>query len=432
MKSLKIGLVGLGTVGTGVTHILIHNKDIIEKRIGCPVEIKKICVKDLKKKREIDISGDMLTTDPQDLIDDPEIDVIVEVVGGIDFAKSIIEAAFKNGKHVVSANKDLISQYGKDLFELAKQNHCHFLFEASVAGGIPILRPLQYALTADHIQKIGGIINGSTNYILTRMEKDGLTLEEVLKEASELGFLEADPSSDLDGYDAARKCAILATIGFHSPVLFEDVYCEDIRRLSLRDMECAKFLGYSIKLLAVTEDTDEGIVARVHPALIPLNHPLAAVNYELNAVYVVGDMLGETMYYGKGAGSLPTGSAVVSDIVTVGRKMRKHNEPEPAYDFYEKKKILPVDQLEFPYYIRVIVGDDENAMSNIIRSLEYYRISIYSVNQWQIKHEGKIRHEYVFITNPSREIDCQRALEEIEVLPTTIELANAIKIERGL
>lgn len=432
MNSLQVGIIGFGTVGSGTVDILTTNKTLIERQLGSSITIKKICVKDLNKTRTVKVEGDKLTTNTEDILLDPEIDIIVEVMGGIDESKGIIESAFKKGKHVVSANKDLIALYGKELSELAKQNNCHFFYEAAVAGGIPILRSLQFSLAGNNIQKIGGIINGSTNYILTRMEIEQLSLDTIIEDAKELGYLEADPSADLDGLDAARKCAILASIGFHSLVTSNQVYVSGIRNISLEDIEYAKQLGYKIKLLAIAENKENGIVARVHPALLPIDHPLASVSYEFNAVYVVGDKVGETMFYGRGAGALPTGSAVVNDVLSIASNIISSKTPEYAYNFFEQKKIIPIQQLSFSYYIRLMVESEENSISEIMRSLEYYHISIYSFNQWQREIDGKKYDDYVIVTNECRELDFERALEEIEVLPSVIQPVRAIRIERGL
>lgn len=433
MKSINIGIIGFGTVGSGTAKVLTGNKDIIEKKTGCPVSIKTVCVKDINKTRDFTVEGSTMTDNTEDILRDPEIDIVVEVMGGIDRSKKVIEEAFKRGKHVVSANKDLIAVHGKELTELARQNNCHFFYEAAVAGGIPILRSLQYALTGNRIQKIGGIINGSTNYILTRTEVEKLSLESIIEDAKSLGYLEADPSADLDGLDAARKCAILASIGFNSLVTFKQVYVSGIRKIELEDIEYANRLGYSIKLLAVAENREDGIVARVHPALIPLNHPLASVQYAFNAVYVIGDMLGETMFYGKGAGDLPTGSAVANDIINICRSIVNDSKPEYAYDLFENKKVIPIEKQYFQYYVRLKVERNKNAVTNFVRTFEYYNIPIYSINQWEKEDEdGNKYDEYIVITNKCRELDFERAIEEINMLSNLMDEAKAIRIERGL
>ena len=432
MRSIQIGIIGFGTVGSGTAQVLTMNKEIIEKKTGCPVSIKTVCVRDLTKTRKFSVEGCTMTDNAEDILRDPEIDIVVEVMGGIEKAKYIIEEAFKDGKHVVSANKDLIAVYGKELTELARQNNCHFFYEAAVAGGIPILRSLQFALTGNHIKKIGGIINGSTNYILTRTEVEKLSLDTIIEDAKSLGYLEADPSADLDGLDAARKCAILASIGFNNQVTLNQVYVSGIRKIELEDIEYANKLGYRIKLLAIAEDREDGIVARVHPALIPLNHPLASVQYEFNAVYAIGDMVGETMFYGRGAGDRPTGSAVANDIINICKNIVQDSKPEYAYDLFNNKDVIPIEKQYFQYYVRLKVQRDRNNVSSFVRSLEYYNIPIYSINQWEKENDGRKIDEYIVITNECRELDFERAMEEIASLPNVIDEAQVIRIERGL
>lgn len=430
MKELNIGIIGFGTVGTGTIEIITTNSEMIEKTLGFPINIKKICVKSMDKTRTIEVSTDILTTDVEDIILDKDIDIVVEVMGGIERSKDVIERALKSKKHVVTANKDLISLYGKELTDLAVENNCHLLYEASVAGGIPILNSLQFSLSANHIKKISGIINGSTNYILTRMEVEKLSLERIIDDAMRLGFLEADPSADLDGYDASRKCAILASVGFHSLVTSDQVYISGIRNIALEDIEYAKQFGYKIKLLAVAQDLGDSVVARVHPALIPLSHPLSSVKYEFNAVYVDCDMLGETMFYGRGAGSLPTGSAVVGDIIKIGEYLRDNGAVRPGYNLYRGKKIMPMDDMIFSYYLRVNIGGIDESVVDVIKILEKNGVSMSNLNKRE-KHQIE-QNEYVIITNECREADFQRAYSEISKLENVLDTPNMIRIERGM
>lgn len=432
MKTIHIGIIGFGTVGSGTARVLTENRDMIETKIGCPVSIKTICVKDMTKTRNFTVEGSTLTDNAEVILRDPEIDIVVEVMGGIERSKKVIEEAFRRGKHIVSANKDLIALYGQELTEMARKNNCHFFYEAAVAGGIPILRSLQYALTGNKIKKIGGIINGSTNYILTRTEVEKLPLESIIEDAKSLGYLESDPSADLDGLDAGRKCAILASIGFNSLVTFNQVYVSGIRKIELEDIEYADKMGYSIKLLAVAENREEGIVARVHPALIPKEHPLASVQYAYNAVYVIGDMVGETMFYGKGAGDLPTGSAVANDIINICKNIVNDSKPEYAYDIFEEKAIIPIEKQKFQYYVRLKVEWNKKVVSDFIRTFEYYNIPIYSINQWEKEKDGNKYDEYIVITNKCRELDFNRAVEEINMISDIVEDIKSIRIERGL
>lgn len=435
MKTLQIGILGLGTVGSSTVQILTCNRELVERQLGATTQISKICVRDTGKTRTVDTSNSILTSRPEDILLDPKIDIVVEVMGGIEKSKEIIEAAFKNGKHVVSANKDLIALYGKELSELAKQNNCHFFFEAAVAGGIPILRTLQSSLTGNHINKISGIVNGSTNYILTRMEIENLSLESIIEDAKALGYLEADPSADLDGLDAARKCAILASLGFHNLVKSNQVYVSGIRNISLEDIKQANKLGYKIKLLAIAENKKDGIVARVHPVLISQDHPLAGVQYEFNAVYVDGDYLGQTMYYGRGAGGNPTGSAVVGDIIALGRQVLAQTRPDLDYASMGDKAIIDIEDLDFSYYMRLETDLKEDQLADLLSKRDIKIRSIENVNLNEETSDTKKlekpadKNEFVIITERVREKDFKKAIEELEKTSNSI---TVIRIEEDI
>lgn len=435
MKTLQIGIFGLGTVGSSTVQILTCNRELVERQLGATTQISKICVRDTGKTRTVDTSNSILTSRPEDILLDPKIDIVVEVMGGIEKSKEIIEAAFKNGKHVVSANKDLIALYGKELSELAKQNNCHFFFEAAVAGGIPILRTLQSSLTGNHINKISGIVNGSTNYILTRMEIENLSLESIIEDAKALGYLEADPSADLDGLDAARKCAILASLGFHNLVKSNQVYVSGIRNISLEDIKQANKLGYKIKLLAIAENKKDGIVARVHPVLISQDHPLAGVQYEFNAVYVDGDYLGQTMYYGRGAGGNPTGSAVVGDIIALGRQVLAQTRPDLDYASMGDKAIIDIEDLDFSYYMRLETDLKEDQLADLlskrdikIRSIENLNLNEETSDTKKLEKPAD-KNEFVIITERVREKDFKKAIEELEKTSNSI---TVIRIEEDI
>lgn len=386
MEFINVGLFGLGTVGSGIVEILSKNGEIISREIGKKIKLKKICVKDINKNRNLELDKSILTSNPDDIINDKEIDIVIEVIGGIDNAKKIIEKSINNGKHIVSANKDLFALHGDEITSLAKTHKVHLLFEAAVAGGIPILKALQNNLYGNNITNISGIVNGSTNYILTRMDIENLDLQDVVEEAKKLGFLEADPSADLEGFDAARKCAILATIGFNNLVTTNDVYTCGITDISLEDIKTARNMGYKIKLLATAENRENGVVAKVHPALLKNNHALASVDYELNSVYVEGDMVGETMFYGKGAGSLPTGSAVIGDLVSISKKITENIRPDYSYKIYNNKPILDINQLSFSYFFRLNIKEnipEENEIKDILIDLGLKIDMINKINQNQ-------------------------------------------------
>ena len=320
MKKVRIALLGLGTVGGGVYKLLEMRKDEMPERAGVEIEIAKILVRNVEKAaKKADRS--LLTTDWQEIIGDDSISLIIEVMGGLEPAGTYIMEALKAGRHVVSANKDLIAARGGELLKTAAEHHCDFLFEASVAGGIPILRPLRQCLMGNEITDVMGIVNGTTNFILTKMTDEGMEFSDALAVAQELGYAEADPTADVEGHDAGRKMAIMASIAFHSRVTFADVYTEGISRISAKDIKYARELGCDIKLLGVARNTEDGIEVRVHPMLIPSSHPLASVKDAYNAVFVHGDAVDDTMFYGRGAGEMPTASAVVGDVIDVLRNM---------------------------------------------------------------------------------------------------------------
>jgi homoserine dehydrogenase len=319
--SIGVGLLGLGTIGSGVVKLLRENGSQIEQRLGKRVEIKKILERDPQKAVSLEIPSEMLADNIEDLLDDPEIQIIIELLGGIEPGRTYISDALLRGKHVVTANKDLIAAHGKDLFEAASKGKADLYFEASVGGGIPVLHALKENLTANKIEEVIGIVNGTTNYILTRMTDDQVEFSSVLKAAQEAGYAEADPTSDIEGYDAARKIAILASIAFNTRVTPQDVFVEGITKITPEDINYARELGYVIKLLAIAKDMNGEIEVRVHPAFLPMGHPLAAVQGVFNAVYIYGNAVGETMFYGQGAGQMPTASAVVGDVMEIIRNL---------------------------------------------------------------------------------------------------------------
>ena len=322
MKAISIGLLGLGTVGSGVVKIIENHQDKLMHQVGCPVKVKKILVKSLDKERPIEVDPSVLTTDANDVIFDPEIDVVIEVMGGVEQTRKYILQALENKKHVVTANKDLMAVYGSELLKVASENGCDLFFEASVAGGIPILRSIVDGLASDRITKMMGIVNGTTNFILTKMSKNGSAYEEVLKEAQELGFAEADPTSDVEGLDAARKMTILATLGFSMKIDLDDVSVQGITTITEEDLQYGKQLGYTMKLIGIAQEDEGKVEVSVQPTFLSDSHPLASVQNEYNAVYVYGEAVGETMFYGPGAGSLPTATSIVSDLVVVMKNMR--------------------------------------------------------------------------------------------------------------
>ena len=352
----KIALLGMGTVGGGVYEIIEKQKEEMPFKIGAALEVVKVLVRN-KAKYADRIPAEKLTDVWEDVIGDDSIDIVVEVMGGIEPARTYIKAALEKGKHVVTANKDLMAMHGHELLELAGEHHCDLLFEAAVAGGIPIIRPLKQCLAGNNITEIMGIINGTTNFNLTKMKEDGMDFGEALQLATDLGYAEADPTADIEGYDAGRKLAIMASIAFHTSVTFDDVFTEGITKITAKDMRYAKEMGCSIKLLGIAKNTETGIEVKVHPTMIPENHPLAAVNDSFNAVFVHGDAVDDAMFYGRGAGALPTGSAVVGDIMDVARNMLFHCNGRIGCSCYKNLPIKQIGDTTSRYYIRMRLED---------------------------------------------------------------------------
>ena len=425
MKEVSIALLGCGTVGKGVVDLLTMNGPSIEEQLNTKINIKRILIRDLQKYEKMELPETIqLTTDFADIINDDEIEIVVEVMGSADFAKDCIEQCFKKGKSVVSANKDLIADYGIPLLKLSKENNVDFQFEASVAGGIPIVRPMYSSLNSNRIEEIIGIMNGTTNYILSNMTETGMSYEDALKGAQEKGYAEADPTNDVSGYDAARKIAILATLGFHSAVTFNDVNVEGIEKIAQEDIQHATAMGYVIKLLAIARQDRDGITLNVHPSFIRKGHPLANVGGAYNAVYVRGNCVGDIMMYGQGAGSLPTASAVVSDVMNV--ILHCNINITGSRDFvWHEAKLKPQADICAPYYIRMIVNNAPGVLAGVSRLLADYNISIRSLIQ---KDETTEIAEIVILIDKSPAGLVEEALRRIESLPSVRKVANAIRV----
>lgn len=425
-KVIKVGLLGMGTVGRGVYRIITDRTELIERRIGAQVEIKKVMVRDVQKNRGLDVPPHLLTSDINDIINDDEINIVVELIGGIEPALEYVKQALQKGKSVVTANKDMVAVHGKELFAIACENKCDLFFEASVAGGIPIIRTLKQSLAANQIEQVFGIINGTTNYMLTKMTQEGSDFDEVLKEAQAKGYAEADPTADVEGYDAARKIAILSSIAFNTRVTLDQVHVEGITKITTDDIAYAKELGYVIKLLGITKDTEEGIEVRVHPTFIAQNHPLASVNDAYNAVFVRGDAVGDTMFYGQGAGEMPTASAVVADIMDASRDMVHNTQGIIGCTCYDNKPIKPIGQSASRYYIRTKVADSPGVLASIALVFGNKNVSLASVIQ---KDGEESVAELVLITHYTKEENVQDALCDIRQLSCVKEIANVIRVE---
>jgi len=426
---VRIGIMGLGTVGSGVFEIMVKNSEQLTRRAGGPVEIKRVLVRDIRKSRRVPVAPEWLTTDASELLDDPEIDIIVELIGcpggSVEPARSYIAEALKRGKHVVTANKEVLAKHGRELLELARERRVGLYYEAAVAGGIPIIKSIKECLVANQIQALMGIINGTTNYMLTKMAHEGGRFEEVLKEAQEMGYAEADPTSDVEGNDAAYKLAILASLAFETDVAVEEVYCEGITRVTPEDMAYADELGYVIKLLAIAKAHEDAIEARVHPTMVPKDHPLAAVNDVFNAIFVQGDAVGELMFYGRGAGKLPTGSAVVADIVEAAQNIRRGVNGWLARGAGSKRILSPLEIVS-SYYVHTKVVDSPGVLAQIAQAFGDNGVSIGSVIQ---KGERQDPVSLVFVTHKVLERNMQAALKRIAALPAVRSVANVIRVE---
>lgn len=424
---INVGLLGCGTVGSGVVKLLNQNANTIAKRTGNEIVLKRILEKDTDKCLQLGADASMIASDINEIVNDDEIDVVVELIGGIEPAFSFIIQAMKNGKHVVSANKDLIAVKGNELFSTARENNVDFYFEASVAGGIPIISPLKQSLAGNEIKEVIGILNGTTNYILTKMSREGQEFDQVLAQAQELGYAEADPTADICGLDAARKIAILASIAFNSRVTFDDVYVEGITSITPADIRYAAELGYVIKLLAITKQDKQGkIQARVHPAFLPADHPLAGVNDVFNAVFVNGDAVGEIMHYGRGAGMMPTASAVVGDIIEITRNIMHNISIRVGCTCYENKTILGINELSAKFYIRMTVKDRPGVLAGIAGVFGSNNVSIDSVVQKATDCE---KAELVLITHKVQEQDLRDSLTVLKGMSIVAEINNVIRLE---
>jgi homoserine dehydrogenase len=427
-KTIVLGILGCGVVGSGTIRTLQQNASLIERQLGARFEVRRVCVRDLAKPRDVDLPQSLFTTDAAAVLDDPEIDVVAELIGGIRPAGDYILRALQNGKHVVTANKELIAKAGHQLLLAAAERNLDFHFEGSVAGGIPIIRAMKVSLAANEIEEVMGIVNGTTNYILTQMAQHGMGFDEALAEAQQKGYAEADPTDDVDGFDAAYKLAILTSIGFQSRVSLEYVYHEGIRRISDRDIAYAADLGYAIKLLAIARRRDDCIELRVHPAMLPVAHPLSAVNDVFNAVYVRGNAVGDVMFYGRGAGAMPTGSSVAADLMEVARGIVFGGSGRIACTCFHERRALPIEEVESRYYVRIRTDDRPGVFAKIAGAFGDHGVSLESVIQRQGDGEEA---EIVWVTHITREGNLRDALKAIDALPVVRDIGNWIRVEGG-
>jgi homoserine dehydrogenase len=424
MKTLKVGLLGAGVVGSQIARLLIANKSDLASRAGANLELVSIAVKDSKLKRD-GIPAALLTTDAKSIVNDPQIDLVIEVIGGIDPAKELILTALKNGKSVVTANKALLAKHGAELYAAADKANVDLYYEAAVAGAIPILRPLRESLVGDHVIRVMGIVNGTTNYILTKMDENGAAFADALKEAQALGFAESDPTADIEGFDAAAKAAILAGLAFHSRVTDNDVYREGISKITAADVKVAKAMEMVIKLLAIAELTPEGAVSvRVHPALISRTHPLASVRDSFNAVFVEAESAGQMMFYGKGAGGAPTASAILGDLVAVARH-KVNGGIGPKESDYADLKIAQIGQTKTRYLIRLNVADKPGVLESVAHVFASHQVSIQTVRQTGAGDKA----ELIVMTHSSNESSLSATVKDLKNLPVVTDVASVLRVE---
>ncbi|MEE9331887.1 MAG: homoserine dehydrogenase [Methylophilaceae bacterium] len=420
MKQLKVGIVGLGTVGGGTYTVLTRNAEEISRRTGVSINVAQVADKNTDRAKALVTSNVSITDDAFSLVSNPDIDVVVELIGGYTIAKDLILKAIENGKHVVTANKALIAVHGNEIFSAAQKKGVMVAYEAAVAGGIPIIKALREGLGANRIEWIAGIINGTTNFILTEMREKGLAYQDVIGEAQRLGYAEADPTFDVEGVDAAHKLAIMASIAFGMPLKFDEAYTEGITKLEQADIKYAEELGYTVKLLGITKRTDKGVELRVHPTLIPEKRLVANVDGAMNAVLVQGDAVGPTLYYGAGAGAEPTASAVVADLLDVARSIgttEMQRAPALGYqpDQVRDLDVLPIEAVESAYYLRVRASDKPGAIAEVTRILGDRSISIDAMIQKE-PAAGKAEADVVILTHATIEKNMNAAITEMETL----------------
>ncbi|NIA08299.1 MAG: homoserine dehydrogenase [Nitrospiraceae bacterium] len=431
-RTINVGLLGLGTVGSGTAKILLEQSGLLEQRTGARIRLAKVCDLDITSPRDFSIPSEILTTDVKSLLDDPELDIFIELIGGIEPARTFLLEAIQKGKHVVTANKALLATHGHEIFRAAAAHGVEVGFEASVGGGIPVLKAVKEGLVANRFQTVMGIMNGTANYILTRMTDEGMAFQDVLAEAQSLGYAEADPTYDIEGIDTAHKLVIIATLAFGNLIKFSDVYIEGISRLSSLDISFTKKFGYRIKLLAIARNTKNGLELRVHPTMIPSRHPLAQVNGAYNAIYLVGDSVGSVLLCGLGAGQMPTGSAVVADVVDIARNLVKGTAGRvPALglpcDALIPLKKSPMDSLVGRYYFRFSAVNRPGVLARIAGVLGDLGISIASVVQKG--HGEEVSVPIVMLTHKANEAKVRQALKKIDALDVISGKTMVIRIE---
>ena len=422
-ESVKIGLLGCGHVGSALARLIATNGDEIEARSGVRLEVSRIAVRNLALDRDVPLPASVFTHDGAAVVTDDDVDIVVEVIGGIEPAREHIVEALKAGKPVVTANKELLANFGKELFDTAAGAGVDLLFEASVAGGIPLIRPLRESLAGDRIRRVMGIVNGTTNYILSRMSESGATFNDALGEAQNLGYAERDPTADVEGFDAAAKAAIIATIAFGARVVAGDVYREGISSLTDADIASARELGYEVKLLAVAEESDRGIAVRVHPTMLPVGHPLASVRDSFNALFIEADAVGELMFYGRGAGGMPTASAVLGDVIDAAKNLVS-GARGATIGTLARKPIRPIDEVESQFYLQLEVADEPGVLAAIAEEFGARSVSIKSMQQEGIGDGARL----IFITHLAREADLRATIHALREVGAVHRVGSVLRV----
>jgi homoserine dehydrogenase len=423
-RTLKVGMLGCGVVGSNVARLLHEDSGDFAARSGATLTLAKVAVKNAATKRD-HVNPTIITTDPHSIVNDPSINIVIEVMGGIEPARELILTAIKNGKSIITANKALLASHGAELFEAADKNGVDLYYEAAVGGAIPILRPMRESIVGDHVHRVMGIVNGTTNYILTKMDEEGSAFADVLKEAQALGFAEADPTADIEGHDAAAKAAILAGLAFHSRVTSKDVYCEGISKISARDVAVARDMDHVIKLLAISELTsDNQVSVRVHPTLISRQHPLASVRNAFNAVFVEAESAGELMFYGRGAGGAPTASAVLGDLIAIARNKTRGGEGHGESD-YAELSIASIDKVKSRYLIRLDVADKPGVLATVAQLFATSHVSIETVRQ---SGRGDSA-ELIVATHAAPESSLQKTVDALAKSEVVKSVESVLRIE---
>ncbi|MBN1857512.1 MAG: homoserine dehydrogenase [Dehalococcoidia bacterium] len=428
MREIRVGLLGAGVVGSEVAHVLLERSDKLSEQVGATVALQRIVVKDASKKRPSFIPTELLSTNPDDVVSNPDVDIVVELIGGEHPPLELMTKAISNGKHVVTANKEVMAKSGYRLLSLAAQRGVDLRYEASVGAGIPILSPLQQDLAANEIASIRAIVNGTTNYILSKMAREDMDYQTALRQAQELGYAESDPTNDIEGIDAAYKLSILASLAFHTPVKPSDIFTQGISTLHPKDFTYARELGYAVKLLAIAKRHDDGIEARVHPAMVSLNSQLANVDGVFNAIQIEGDLVGPLVFFGRGAGALPTTSTVVADVLTIARNIAAGSLIRPRIELNRRIDVKPMSKVETSYYLRIAVKDQPGVLAEIARVLGDHAISISSVIQKELNADAQTAI-IVIMTHPALEASMQAATAKLSSLTIMNEVSALIRVE---